>query len=200
MKALVYRGPRDVRVEDVPDPRIEEPTDVLVRITSTNICGSDPHVRRTHRRREREGARSRTWGRWSRWARPCAESRQGTCVRPVQRELRVLQELRERPHGGLPDHERPTRAPHTATRAWVPTTAVKRSTSACPTGFPCLVLPEDARERESDYVMLADIFPTGYEATVRAKVLPGDTVVVYGAGPVGLMAAYSSLCAARLAS
>ena len=49
--------------------------------------------------------------------------------------------------------------------------------------------------------MLADIFPTGYEATVRAKVLPGDTVVVYGAGPVGLMAAYSSLLrAARLAS
>ena len=40
MKALVYRGPRDVRVEDVPDPRIEQPTDVLVRITSTNICGS----------------------------------------------------------------------------------------------------------------------------------------------------------------
>ena len=41
-------------------------------------------------------------------------------------------------------------------------------------------------------MMLADIFPTGYEATVRAKVLPGDTVVVYGAGPVGLMAAYST--------
>lgn len=58
--------------------------------------------------------------------------------------------------------------------------------------FNCLVLPEDAAEKESDYVMLADIFPTGYEATVRAHVQPGDTVVIYGAGPVGLMAAYSS--------
>jgi glutathione-independent formaldehyde dehydrogenase len=44
MKALVYRGPRDVRVEQVPDPKIEWPTDVLVRITSTNICGSDLHM------------------------------------------------------------------------------------------------------------------------------------------------------------
>jgi threonine dehydrogenase-like Zn-dependent dehydrogenase len=39
MKALVYKGPRKVRIEDVPDPQIERPTNVLVRITTTNICG-----------------------------------------------------------------------------------------------------------------------------------------------------------------
>src|ERR1700761_3701083 len=44
MKALVYNGPRDVSVIDVEDPRIETPTDVLVRITTTNICGSDLHM------------------------------------------------------------------------------------------------------------------------------------------------------------
>jgi threonine dehydrogenase-like Zn-dependent dehydrogenase len=44
MKALVYNGPRDVRVADVDDARIEAPTDVLVRITATNICGSDQEV------------------------------------------------------------------------------------------------------------------------------------------------------------
>jgi glutathione-independent formaldehyde dehydrogenase len=44
MKGVVYRGPRDVRVEDVPDAKIDWPTDVLVRITSTNICGSDLHM------------------------------------------------------------------------------------------------------------------------------------------------------------
>ncbi len=44
MKALTWQGKRDVRVEDVPDPRIEEPTDAVVRITSTAICGSDPHL------------------------------------------------------------------------------------------------------------------------------------------------------------
>src|SRR5690349_3388371 len=44
MKALVYRGPRKVEVTNVPDARIERPTDALVRITSTNICGSDLHM------------------------------------------------------------------------------------------------------------------------------------------------------------
>ena len=58
--------------------------------------------------------------------------------------------------------------------------------------FNCLKLPEDAREKEDDYVMLADIFPTGWHATELAGVQPGDSVVVYGAGPVGLMAAYSA--------
>lgn len=44
MRALVYDGPRQVSVRDVPDARIERPTDVLVRITTTNICGSDLHM------------------------------------------------------------------------------------------------------------------------------------------------------------
>lgn len=44
MKAVAYNGTRDVGVEDVPDARIEEPNDVLVKITTTNICGSDLHM------------------------------------------------------------------------------------------------------------------------------------------------------------
>jgi threonine dehydrogenase-like Zn-dependent dehydrogenase len=44
MKALVYHGRRDVRVDTVPDPRIEEPTDAIVRMTTTAICGSDLHL------------------------------------------------------------------------------------------------------------------------------------------------------------
>jgi glutathione-independent formaldehyde dehydrogenase len=44
VKAVVYEGPRNVSVKDVPDARIERPTDVLVRITTTNICGSDLHM------------------------------------------------------------------------------------------------------------------------------------------------------------
>ena len=44
MKAVVYKGPNEVSVEDVPDAEIERPTDVLVRITATNICGSDLHM------------------------------------------------------------------------------------------------------------------------------------------------------------
>jgi threonine dehydrogenase-like Zn-dependent dehydrogenase len=44
MRALTWHGRRDVRIDDVPDPRIQEPTDVIVRITSTAICGSDLHL------------------------------------------------------------------------------------------------------------------------------------------------------------
>src|ERR671937_1062222 len=44
MKALVWHGRRDVRVDTVPDPAIEEPTDAIVRITSSAICGSDLHL------------------------------------------------------------------------------------------------------------------------------------------------------------
>lgn len=59
--------------------------------------------------------------------------------------------------------------------------------------FNALRLGEDAAERQLDYVMLADIFPTGYHATEMAGVKPGDQTIVYGAGPVGLMAAYSAI-------
>ena len=44
MKALTFHGRRDVRVDNVPDPRIEQPTDAVIRITSTAICGSDLHL------------------------------------------------------------------------------------------------------------------------------------------------------------
>ncbi|WZH53904.1 MAG: alcohol dehydrogenase catalytic domain-containing protein [Nocardioides alkalitolerans] len=44
MKAVTWHGPQDMRYEEVPDARIEEPTDVLVRITSTGLCGSDLHL------------------------------------------------------------------------------------------------------------------------------------------------------------
>src|ERR1043166_3109017 len=44
MKALTWHGIEDVRIDDVPDPTIQEPTDAIVRITSTAICGSDLHL------------------------------------------------------------------------------------------------------------------------------------------------------------
>jgi threonine dehydrogenase-like Zn-dependent dehydrogenase len=44
MKAVTWQGKRDVRVEQVPDPKIEQPTDAIIEVTSTNICGSDLHL------------------------------------------------------------------------------------------------------------------------------------------------------------
>src|ERR1051325_9702166 len=44
MKALAWHGKEDIRCDNVPDPKIEEPTDAIVRITATAICGSDLHL------------------------------------------------------------------------------------------------------------------------------------------------------------
>jgi glutathione-independent formaldehyde dehydrogenase len=55
----------------------------------------------------------------------------------------------------------------------------------------CLPLPAGT-DHESDYVLLSDAFPTGYHGCRLAGLSPGGTVAVYGAGPLGLMAAYST--------
>jgi threonine dehydrogenase-like Zn-dependent dehydrogenase len=47
MRAVTWQGKRDVRVSEVPDPRIEAPTDAIIKVTSTNICGSDLHLYET---------------------------------------------------------------------------------------------------------------------------------------------------------
>src|SRR5947209_13065942 len=44
MKAVTWQGKRDVRVDTVSDPEIQEPTDAIIEVTSTNICGSDLHL------------------------------------------------------------------------------------------------------------------------------------------------------------
>jgi glutathione-independent formaldehyde dehydrogenase len=44
MKALVYHGPKKVSVDTVPDAKIEKQTDVVIKLTTTNICGSDLHM------------------------------------------------------------------------------------------------------------------------------------------------------------
>ena len=44
MKALTWQGNRDVRVEEVPDPKIERPTDAVIKVTSSGVCGSDLHL------------------------------------------------------------------------------------------------------------------------------------------------------------
>jgi threonine dehydrogenase-like Zn-dependent dehydrogenase len=44
MKALTFHGKRDVRVDNVPDPTIEHPTDAIIKVTSTGLCGSDLHL------------------------------------------------------------------------------------------------------------------------------------------------------------
>ncbi len=65
MKALVYQGPNQRAWKDVPDPMIEQPTDIVVRVTSSTICGTDLHILKGEPRGARSlgqkgGARHRT--------------------------------------------------------------------------------------------------------------------------------------------
>ncbi len=82
MKAVVYEGPRKVAVKEMPDARIEKPTDALIKITTTNICGSDLHIYEGRTLWKRAGfsamrisassSRSARASSASRWATACA--------------------------------------------------------------------------------------------------------------------------------
>jgi glutathione-independent formaldehyde dehydrogenase len=195
MRAVVYKEPYKVEVEEVDDPTIEDPTDVVIRITSTAICGSDLHMYegRTgaepgivfgHENMgvvEEVGPGVAKLSQGDRIVLPfnvacgfcknCENNKTGFC-------LTVNPGFAGGAYGYV------SMGPYKGGQA-----EYMRVPFA---DFNALKLPE-GDEHEADFAMLADIFPTGYHATEMAGVSPGETVAVYGAGPVGQMAAYSAL-------
>ena len=196
MKALVYNGPCDVQVKDMPDATIEKPTDVLVRITTTNICGSDLHMY--------EGRTAMETGRILGHENMGEVIAVGKAVDRIKVGDMVCLPFNigcgfcENCERGLTGFCL-TCNPGNAGAAYGfagmgPYSGGQAELLRVPYGdFNCLVLPKDAKEKENDYVMLSDIFPTGYHATELAQMKPGDAVAIYGAGPVGLMAAMSAI-------
>jgi glutathione-independent formaldehyde dehydrogenase len=198
MKAVVYEGPRKVSLKEVPDARIERPTDVLVRITTTNICGSDLHMY--------EGRTDFETGRWFGHENLGQVVEVGEAVDKVRVGDFVVIPFNvacghckncERGYTNYCLTAQPNREWAGAAYGFAdmgPWAGGQAELLRVPWGdFNCLRLGEDAEERQNDYVMLADIFPTGYHATEMAGVQPGDQTVIYGAGPVGCMAAYSAI-------
>ncbi len=196
MRALVYRGPRDVRIENVPDPRIEQPTDALVEIVATNICGSDLHM--YEGRTDVEPGKvlgHENLGRVIEVGAAVTRIHAGDWVcLPFNIACGFCSNC-ERGFTGFCLNVNPGSAGAAYGYAGMgPYSGGQAEYLRVPyADFNCLRLPEDAEEKQADYVMLSDIFPTGYQATEHAGVEPGESVVIYGAGPVGLMAAYSSL-------
>ncbi|HEX4791498.1 MAG TPA: glutathione-independent formaldehyde dehydrogenase [Actinospica sp.] len=195
MKALVYKGERTVGVEDVPDARIESPTDVLVRVTTTNICGSDLHMY--------EGRTNVEEGKILGHENLGQVIEVGSAVVRIKPGDRVCLPFNigcgfcrncERGLTGFCLTVNPGSAGGAYGYASMgPFQGGQAELLRVPFGdFNCLKLPPDAAERQKDYVMLADIWPTGYHATELAHVRSGECVAVFGAGPVGLMAAYSA--------
>ncbi|GAA4557861.1 glutathione-independent formaldehyde dehydrogenase [Planotetraspora kaengkrachanensis] len=198
MKAVVYEGPRQVNVERVPDARVERPTDVLVRVTTSNICGSDLHMY--------EGRTDFEAGRVLGHENLGEVIEIGSAVDRVRVGDMVCIPFNIA-CGSCGNCEKGLTAyclttnpePGMAGAAYGfadlgPYSGGQAELLRVPYGdFNCLVLPEDAKERQNDYVMLSDILPTGWHATRLARMEAGDSVVIYGAGPVGLMAAYSAV-------
>lgn len=198
MKAIVYQGPRNVQLEDVPDPAIEHPTDVIVRITTTNICGSDLHMY--------EGRTAMDTGRVLGHENLGEVVAVGTAVVSIEEGDRVCLPFNiscgfcRNCEAGLTAYcLTNSPSPDMAGAAYGfagmgPFDGGQAEYLRVPFGDSnCLKLPDDAEEKENDYVMLSDIFPTGWHCTELAGARPGDAVVVYGSGPVGLMAAYSAV-------
>ncbi len=195
MKAVVYEGPYDVKVKEVEDPKIEAPTDAIVRITSTCICGSDLHMY--------EGRTNAEAGIvFGHENQGIVEEVGDACVR-VSKGDRVNLPFNigcgfcfncERGLTGFCLTVNPGFAG--GAYGYVnmgPYRGGQAEALRVPfADFNCLELPE-GDEHEADFAMLSDIFPTGYHGAEIAEVGPGETVVVFGAGPVGIMAAYSCL-------
>src|SRR5690242_5218540 len=182
MKALVYHGARDVRIDDIPDPKIETPRDVLVRITSTNICGSDLHM--FEGRTDVETGKvlgHENLGEVIEVGKAVETVRVGDMVclpfniscghcKNCERGLTGFC-LRTNPPDAGAAYGYAGMGPYNGGQA-----EYLRVPYA---DFNCLKLPEDAAEKEQDYVMLADIFPTGWHATELAGLKPGESIVIY---------------------
>lgn len=195
MKAVVYKEPFKVAVEEVDNPRIQHPNDVVVRITSSAICGSDLHMYegRTaappgivfgHENMgivEECGDGVTTIKRGDRVVMPFNVAC-GFCKNCVAGYTGFCLTVNPGFAGGAYGYV-----------AMGPFMGGQAEYVRVPyADFNCLPLPAGT-EHETDFILLADIFPTGYHGCELAEVKPGESVVVYGAGPVGLMAAYSAL-------
>ncbi|MBZ4486947.1 glutathione-dependent formaldehyde dehydrogenase [Microbacterium sp. cx-55] len=197
MKAMTYRGPYKVRVEEKPDPRIEHPNDAIVRVTRAAICGSDLHLYHGMMPDTRIG---HTFGHEI----IGVVEEVGSSVQNLQRGDKVMvpfnifcgscyfcaRGLYSNCHnvnpnatavGGIYGYSHTTGGYDggQAERVRVPFADVG------PTVIPEWLADEDA-------LMLTDAFATGYFGAQLGDIVQGDTVVVFGAGPVGLSAARSA--------
>ena len=197
MLAMDYRGPYRVRATQKPEPRIEHPNDAIVRVTRTCICGSDLHLYHGLVPDTRVGT---TFGHEF-----CGVVEEvGPSVQNLKKGDKVLvpfnifcgtcyfcrKELFSNCHNVNPEatavgaiygysHTAGGYDGGQAELVRVPLADVG------PT-----VLPPDMDE--DDAVILTDAFPTGYQAAEMGDIREGDTVVVFGAGPVGIFAAKSA--------
>jgi alcohol dehydrogenase len=182
MKALVYRGPGKKTLEDHPKPDISVPTDAIVKITKTTICGTDLHILKGDLPTCEPG---RILGHEG----VGVVEKIGAAVTAFKPGDRVL--ISCVTACGKCEYCRRAMFSHCATGGWILGNRIDgtqaefvRIPHADTSLYP---IPQGADEEA--LVMLSDILPTGFECGVlNGKVAPGSTVAIVGSGPVGLAA------------
>ena len=186
MKALVYRGPGKKALEEVPDPKIVAPTDVIVRVDTTTICGTDLHILKGDVPTVTEG---RILGHEG----VGTVTEIGSAVSTIAVGDRVLISCITACgtcsycHQGLYAHCLADEgAPGIGWILGHLIDGTQAELVRVPFGDNSLYkLPAGVSDEAA--VMLSDLLPTGFEIGVRyGRVKPGDVVAVVGAGPVGL--------------
>jgi threonine dehydrogenase-like Zn-dependent dehydrogenase len=191
MLALSYRGPDRVLIEEKPDPRIEHPNDVILRVTRAAICGSDLHLYHGFVPDTRVGS---TFGHeFTGVVEEVGSSVEtlkvgdrvvvpfniacGTCFFCQRERTSVCENtnLKSSLVGGVYGYSHITGGYDggQAERVRVPFADVGP-----------MKIPDDMSDE--DVLFLSDILPTGYQAAEMGDITPQDTVAIFGSGPVGL--------------
>lgn len=197
MRALTYRGPKRVKVTGKPDPQIEHPEDAILRVTRSAICGSDLHLYHGLVPDTRVGT---TFG--HEFTGVVEEI--GSHVRNVKPGDRLLVPFNiscgrcERCRMGLTAYCDLSN-PHSELACGV--FGYSHTTGGYDGGqaefvrvpfadFGPVKIPDDMDDES--VLFLTDIFPTGYQGAEMGEIAEGDTVIVFGAGPVGVFAMKSA--------
>ncbi len=182
MKALVYLGPAKKALEERPKPEITAPTDAIVKITRTTICGTDLHILKGD-------VPSCQPGRILGHEGVGIVDKAGLAVTAFQPGDRVLISCISA--CGRCVYCRKLMYSHCTTGGWILGNSIDGTQAEfvrIPYADTSLYRIPDGADEEA-LVMLSDILPTGFECGVLSgKVQPGNTVAIVGAGPIGLAA------------
>jgi alcohol dehydrogenase len=182
MKALVYQGPGSISVEERPKPRVGQPDDAIVKMMKTTICGTDLHILKGD-------VPTCTPGRILGHEGIGVIDEVGSGVSQFEKGDRVI--ISCITSCGKCEYCKKGMYSHCASGGWILGHTIDGTQAEyvrIPHADTSLYhLP--AEQDEESYVMLSDIFPTGFECGVlNSSVKPGDTLAIVGAGPVGLAA------------
>jgi alcohol dehydrogenase len=180
MKALIYRGPGSMALEDRPKPKISDPGDAIVKLLKTTICGTDLHILRGDVATCAPGTILGHEG-------VGVIESIGAAVKDLQPGDRVLISCIS--SCGKCDYCRRGMFSHCLTGGWI----LGNSIDGTQAEYVRIPHAETSLYRlpagvdEEALVMLSDILPTGFECGVlNGKVAPGSSVAIVGAGPIGL--------------